>query len=324
MRSVRRWLLCAGFVLARCTCESKPERDNTVAPQPVPTPVAATRDAGVHADVPDAEVRDVSKPDAGAARAIPPPVVTRRRCPAEMVDVAGAFCIDRHEVSLVDRRRGRALSPFYPPTQKGTLSLLERWQTQRSTLGPAWARALALPQPPAWQLEEDFAPRAVVKPNSIPSGYLDGPSAARACANAGKRLCSEREWLTACRGERNRDFPYGDRYVPGACNVMRRSHPAAILHDDASIGHLDPRLNLTRDSEGPLLRKTGASPRCASRWGNDAIYDMVGNLDEWIADPAGTFMGGFYARQTNKGCQSRIASHPYGYYDYSLGTRCCR
>jgi sulfatase modifying factor 1 len=321
MRSARGWLLCASLVLARCTCESKPERASEPTPpppapsSPAPPPFEVARDAGAAKD---------SARDAGAARDIAPPVVARRRCPPEMVDVAGAFCIDRHEVSLVERRRGRALSPFYPPTRARTLALFERWQDERTTLGPEWARALALPAPPAWQLDEDFAPRAAVKADTLPSGYLDGPSAARACANAGKRLCSEREWLTACRGQQNRDFPYGDRYVPGACNVMRRSHPAAILHDDASIGHLDPRLNLTRDDDGPLLRKTGASPRCASRWGDDAIYDMVGNLDEWIADPAGTFMGGFYARQTSKGCHSRITSHAYGYYDYSLGTRCCR
>lgn len=324
MRPVRRWLVCASLVLARCTCESKHERSDTPAPA-VPSPVAETRDAAVREDsARDAGVPVDADPDAGAARIVTPPVVTRRRCPPEMVDVAGRFCIDRHEVSLVDRRQRRALSPFYPPTQKRTRSLFERWQTERTSLGPEWARALALPEPPAWQLEEDFAPRAVVKANAIPSAYLDGPSAARACANAGKRLCSEREWITACRGEQGRPFPYGNHYIPGACNVMRRSHPAAILHGNASIGHLDPRLNLTSDSEGPLLRKTGASKRCLSRWGNDAIHDMVGNLDEWIADPAGTFMGGFYARQTNKGCASRIASHAYKYFDYSLGTRCCR
>ncbi len=323
MRPVRRWLLCAGLVLARCTCESQPERDSVPAPPP-PTSSHRARDAGAQADAAQADAAQADRVREDSARERVAPHVKRRRCPPEMVDVAGAFCIDRHEASLVDQRRGRALSPFYPPTRKRTQSLFERWQAERTTLGPEWARVLALPEPPSWQLREDFEPRAVVKADALPSGYLDGASAARACANAGKRLCSEREWTTACRGERDRPFPYGDHHEPGACNVMRRSHPAALLHDDASIGHLDPRLNLTRDDDGPLLRKTGASRRCASRWGDDAIHDMVGNLDEWIADPNGTFMGGFYARQTNKGCASRIASHPYGYYDYSLGTRCCR
>ena len=51
---------------------------------------------------------------------------------------------------------------------------------------------------------------------------------------------------------------------------------------------------------------------------------MVGNLDEWIDDPDGTFVGGFYSRGTREGCDSIIEVHDYTYYDYSLGVRCCK
>jgi hypothetical protein len=51
---------------------------------------------------------------------------------------------------------------------------------------------------------------------------------------------------------------------------------------------------------------------------------MAGNLDEWIEDPGGTFVGGFYARDTALGCAARIEIHSPDYYDYSLGARCCR
>ena len=74
----------------------------------------------------------------------------------------------------------------------------------------------------------------------------------------------------------------------------------------------------------PLLRVTGATSACASRWEDDAIYDMVGNLDEWIEDESGVFVGGFYARGTSKGCEARIEGHAAGYYDYSTGARCCK
>jgi hypothetical protein len=74
---------------------------------------------------------------------------------------------------------------------------------------------------------------------------------------------------------------------------------------------------------GPLLRDTGASERCVSSW-DKGVYDMEGNLDEWIEDPEGTFVGGFYARNTKLGCEARVAAHAPIYYDYSLGTRCCR
>ena len=110
----------------------------------------------------------------------------------------------------------------------------------------------------------------------------------------------------------------------GSGNVFREAHPAHELHDNASIGHLDPRLNQVRFKGKPLLRRTGATSSCRSVWGDDAIYDMVGNLDEWVDDEGGVFLGGFYARSTKAGCDQRISSHPANYYDYSLGVRCCR
>jgi formylglycine-generating enzyme required for sulfatase activity len=75
--------------------------------------------------------------------------------------------------------------------------------------------------------------------------------------------------------------------------------------------------------EGPLLRKTGDTPECVSRWGDDGAYDMAGNLDEWIDDPGGTFVGGFFSRATKNGCLARVDNHSPEYFDYSIGTRCC-
>ncbi len=247
-----------------------------------------------------------------------------RRCPPEMVDIKGQFCIDRWESILVDAASGRELSPYYSPIPERAKKAHDFWQGERTNLGSAKARTLELPELEEWQLSRHIEPMAVSKPGRIPSGYIDGNTAARGCEQAGKRLCISDEWTTACRGEQNRTFPYGDHYEQGACNVFREAHPAVILHDNASIGHLDPRLNLVEGPEGPLLQRTGVSIRCASRWGRDAIYDMVGNLDEWVNDGAGAFLGGFYARATRSGCDARITTHPRAYADYSLGVRCCK
>jgi formylglycine-generating enzyme required for sulfatase activity len=102
-------------------------------------------------------------------------------------------------------------------------------------------------------------------------------------------------------------------------------HPAAVLHASASLGHLDPRLNLV-DERGvdPLLRLTGATATCASEFGGGKLYDMVGNLDEWVESDPPEFVGGFYARMSTQGCEARVGSHAAIYYDYSTGTRCCR
>jgi hypothetical protein len=250
-----------------------------------------------------------------AANLLQPP---GSRCSPEMVDVAGRFCIDRFEASLVDTRAGRPISPYFPARQRDTRFALAAFEN----IAPRGAPPL--PRPPGWQLDEAFAAKAMSAEGSIPNGYLSGIVAREACLNAGKRLCTPAEWVTACRGERARKFPYGERYEAGVCNVGREAHPAAVLYGNASKNHLDPRLNLVAGSEGPLLRRTGSTRECRSTWGSDAVFDMVGNLDEWVDDPGGAFLGGFYARATQNGCDARVSDHPPEYFDYSLGVRCCR
>lgn len=245
-------------------------------------------------------------------------------CPREMVRVHD-FCVDRWEISCVDAETGQALSPYYPPHPRLTQRVREVWEIERHNFGDESARAMPLPALPGFQRRLSFTAKAVSAPGVVPQGYLTYFLAEKACTNAGKRLCSENEWLTACQGAKQTRFPYGANYEPDRCNVHRRLHPAFILHANSSAGHTDPRLNLIDESgRDPLLRLTGATEGCASRWGNDALLDMVGNLDEWIADEGGVFVGSFYARATTEGCVARIASHAPQYYDYSLGTRCCR
>lgn len=245
------------------------------------------------------------------------------RCPPEMVLVAGAVCIDRFEVSLVDAKTGQALSPHYPPSLDLTTILFERWQRNAPQSRMSLGRNTPVPIPPSFQLTEDFAPRAQSLRGQIPSGYLSRTTSEAACKNAGKRLCSRAEWVRACRGERGTKFPYGDTYEEGVCNVFRKNHPARLIHGNSSKNHLDPRLGLASDEDGPLLRSTGETTSCVSRWGHDGVYDMVGNLDEWLEDPNGSFVGGFFSRGTKEGCDASIDSHAPGYIDYSLGTRCC-
>jgi formylglycine-generating enzyme required for sulfatase activity len=240
------------------------------------------------------------------------------RCGPEMVDVAGRFCIDRYEASLVDRRLSRPISPYFAPKSSDARRAFEAF------IGTTPRAAPELPKPPGWELLEPFEPKAESRPSVVPNGYVSGLNARVACENAGKRLCTRTEWVTACRGERNRPFPYGESYEAGACNVSREAHPAQALWGNASTNHLDPRLNLVAGSAGPLLRRTGETAGCRSDWGSDGAFDMVGNLDEWVDEPGGAFLGGFYARATQNGCEARVNEHPVEYFDYSTGVRCCR
>ncbi len=260
----------------------------------------------------------------------PPPVVQPLACLRGMMAVvdkgpeAHRFCIDKWEASLVDRRTGLALSPHYPPDRHLAVQLFETWEKQRGEMGSEAAQRMELPVLPEWQREREVDPVAVSKPGVIPNGYLSGVMAARACKNAGKRLCRPDEWVTACKGEAKRQFPYGAEYKQGACNIFRALHPAKELHDNAAMGHLDPRLGLVTEPNGdPLLRKTGATAACRSAWGADAAWDMNGNLDEWVDDEKGRFLGGFFSRSKRDGCESAVTAHPPSYLDYSTGTRCC-
>jgi len=239
-----------------------------------------------------------------------------------MVIVAARFCIDRYEASMVDASSAQAFSPYYPPNLD---------ELRRAVNGQKWGLAALgketlhppVPLLPAWERATDVHARAVSRPGVTPQGYVSKVSAIAACQASGKRLCRLDEWSLACRGEQNTPFPYGPRYQEGACNVRSRHHPAAILYGDPSTGHWDPRLNYMPVDGAPLLKPTGATPSCRSVWGADAIYDMVGNIDEWVQDGRGTFAGGFYARNTVRGCDALVSEHGPAYFDYSTGARCC-
>lgn len=246
---------------------------------------------------------------------------TSTGCSDDMVRVGGRFCIDRYEASMVDDATDRPLSPYYPPLPLLARTIFREW-TQRLAAGNAGAN-MPLPELAQWQRDEGLRARAVSKANTVPQGYVNAIVARKACANAGKRLCTLEEWTTACRGERGTKFPYGASYRANVCNVFRQSHPGMILHGNFSMDLLDPRLNAVTSDGDPLLRPTGATTGCKSQWGEDAVYDMVGNLDEWVDDEGGTFVGGFYARSTRQGCDAKVTAHRPNYLDYSTGVRCC-
>ena len=163
---------------------------------------------------------------------------------------------------------------------------------------------------------------ATVEPGEPPQGYISGDVAAEACALAGKRLCTAPEWMRACEGPSGTLYPYGNQEDPEACNTARGVHPVVELFgvdaDWSPTQMNDPRLNQLPDS----LDAAGANPACVSA---DGVYDLHGNLHEWIDDPDGTFRGGFYvdAVLNGAGCTYTTTAHSTTYHDYSTGFRCC-
>ncbi len=80
----------------------------------------------------------------------------------------------------------------------------------------------------------------------------------------------------------------------------------------------DPRLNQSANT----VAKTGSHASCKSSYG---VYDMMGNLHEWVADREGTFLGGYYldTKLNGDGCSYKTVVHGSSYHDYSTGFRCC-
>jgi hypothetical protein len=215
-------------------------------------------------------------------------------CPPDMASIDDKFCVDKYEASLVEVLPGgqERAWPYYLPVEGHTV-------------------------------------RAVSEKGVYPQGYISEKQAIEACGRSGKRLCKPQEWKTACKGPDPKKFGYANERSAGTCNDNGKS-PIGVFY-----GHLinadpssrkawswdnmnDPQLNQMAGG----LAETGSHEGCTNGYG---VYDMVGNLHEWVLDPAGTFQGGYYldVTQNGDGCGYRTDAHEAWYHDYSTGFRCC-
>ena len=216
-------------------------------------------------------------------------------CPANMVLVRGSYCVDVYEASLLEHQPDGTERP--------------------------WPYYQVVPN--------NVTVRAVSLRGVYPQGYISGIQARAACERSGKRLCRSDEWRNACMGPRGTVFPYGNVREVGRCNDNGRSSMRFFnpkldgkpehrwMWGDAG-NMIDPRLN---QLEGTLTR-TGERDGCTNEYG---VFDMVGNLHEWVDDPAGTFQGGYYldTHLNGDGCNYRTTAHAMSHFDYSTGFRCC-
>lgn len=160
---------------------------------------------------------------------------------------------------------------------------------------------------------------AISAADAVPQGYISQVQASAACAAAGKRLCTDTEWLRACQGPAATTYPYGNAYVAGTCNDYRATNPIVSLVGSFDAAQLN---NPCVNQQPQTLDRAGARPACVSAEG---VFDLAGNLDEWTADPSGTFRGGDYVDDTlnGNGCLYTTTAHDVNYHDYSTGFRCC-
>ncbi len=144
--------------------------------------------------------------------------------------------------------------------------------------------------------EYEFPNRAGGKPST----EVSYDEAVRLCKNAGKRLCTEKEWKTACSWENeNYNYPYGTDYNEGKCNTLG-----------------NPRLK-------NRVASSGYFTECKS-WAG--VFDMSGNVAEWVESEDGSFYaygGSWQNGREGSDCNSKIKLKRSGKYFY-VGFRCCK
>jgi sulfatase modifying factor 1 len=217
------------------------------------------------------------------------PLLNNGLCPPDMASIDDRYCVDRYEATVIELLPNGEERPF-------------------SSFEPLEGHVL----------------RAVSEPDVYPRGYISAVQAEDACARSGKRLCKAAEWRNACMGPKHVTYGYSTANEPGRCNDHGRS-PMGVLYGGENLGERDrwdwermnsPALNQV---EGTLAR-SGEHTGCTNDYG---VYDMVGNLHEWVAEA--TFNGGYYldTQINGEGCTYRTSAHAATYHDYSTGFRCC-
>ena len=155
---------------------------------------------------------------------------------------------------------------------------------------------------------------AVVGKHRIPALDVTWAEARAACQKAGKDLCTEEQWVSACQGVRAKDdndngqfaddmiegtaYPYGDYHEPHRCwDDMRGA-------DDRPV-------------------YTGEMPGCVTPQG---VYDMTGNVEEWVGTSPQTavLLGGAWDTSDDHArCYRRNNTFGPGYKSARTGFRCC-
>jgi hypothetical protein len=126
------------------------------------------------------------------------------------------------------------------------------------------------------------------KEGAVPRVSILYAEAAELCRQQGKRLCTSQEWQWACSGLDGYPYSYGWTFDKNACNT-----------------------------EGRTPEPSGNRSHCTGKFG---VYDMVGNVFEWVKGSDGTpaAMGGPLSK-----CQA-VAAGGHGDAKPQTGFRCCK
>ncbi len=120
------------------------------------------------------------------------------------------------------------------------------------------------------------------RPCELPIVWISPSRANEVCQLQGKRLCTQDEWVLACRG--NPDGPDVQNYAYGSDLDLTACH----TRGERSAGCDPTSVKSTRATCASDTAPVGSFPRCRSRLG---VFDQHGNVAEimqrWDADRGG-------------------------------------
>lgn len=154
--------------------------------------------------------------------------------------------------------------------------------------------------------------KAATLPGVIPAqaSWFDAKAA---CEKAGKRLCTEEEWVSACSGEpaidnNNNNF-FADDDVEG------RMYPYGFFYEKGACQDAE-------DEYAGRATKTAARKECTTPEG---IWDLAGNLQEWVGSEVkdASLVGGDWRGGEGSRCNRRTKTFGPGQRNDTIGFRCC-
>lgn len=233
-------------------------------------------------------------------------VPTAPTCPNNMALVEGDYCPGVVQTCLqwVDSNGSNI-----PPPEPGKTGRCGVWKFPSRCITP--------------KVHKKFCIDIYEYPNvkgQRPKSWVSWYDAKALCEAQGKRLCGRSEWTFACEGPNMQPYPYGDGYHRNrqTCNF-----------DNAMTKNIDvfrarrPNDEMSKVLDD-MLHTSGDMDKCVSPFG---VYDMVGNIDEWIySEGTGPYDSGLMSGHifgVRNACRPMTEIHGPTFSWYETGFRCC-
>ena len=220
------------------------------------------------------------------------------RCPPDMRLVEGTHYENMAHLCLDPREEGKKVTHCFHYADD--LSLLE---------GPTTAVAVCM--------DQFEAPNQRGAKPLVMQSYR---STVRYCSERKKRPCSEQEWELGCEGPHHLPLAYGWQVDVKLCNSNKGWKP--VDFEAFAKSREDAQAETEKLWQGT---PSGRFRTCVSPYG---IFDMMGNVEEWVSSRAsrrfpGALMGGFWAKPWT-GCRGTNDAHEPEFAFYETGFRCCK